>query len=334
MQNDRRQLLRLAHAMHHANTRPLEPPLPLLPEQLWADCRDLLRRLTKVERSGWRAAAREARRQLRSALGDLAEELAELQVALTAPPPAFASPQEIFQDLLTLEQEFQQVDWDLRDATLTVTTEPITLADVWLGRFAVQLRWKSLAPLPRIGCYQVLALEPSPAEKDEDITHPHVQGGMLCEGEAHGAIRQALVQGRLLDFFSIVRQVLETYNSGSPYVAIEDWFGVRCDACDAWLAADDVTVCCGCENALCGECRLYCCGCSDGCCARCLSACSCCEQDFCSGCLHACVRCDQPACSDCLDTHRICENCNENEHDDGPSAEVQPHCLGETAVSA
>jgi hypothetical protein len=335
MQPKRRQLLRLALTIHRAGAQPPKPALATLPEEVWRNCHALRGRLAKTEHQRWPGAAREVRRQLTSALAVLGEDLSEQRAALNAPlPPAYASPHEIFQDLLALEQEFNELDWDRRAGTLTVTTEPITLEDVPLGRFAIELRWKSLSPLPRIGCYQVIALDPNPAEKDDDITHPHVQGGMLCEGEAHQAIRQALRQGRLLDFFSIVRQVLETYNSGSPFAALDEWFGSRCDDCDAWVAAGDVTGCYGCENALCDGCRLFCSGCDDCYCARCLSACAGCDQDYCSGCLRACARCGELTCANCLDSHHICEDCHANQDDESPSAEVQPDGLGQAAVSA
>ena len=45
----------------------------------------------------------------------------------------------------------------------------------------------------------------------------------LCEGDGRSAIRQALAQGRLLDFFMLVAGGLRTYNAESPFVALEIW---------------------------------------------------------------------------------------------------------------
>ncbi len=41
-------------------------------------------------------------------------------------------------------------------------------------------------------------------------------------------IRTALEQGRLCDFFSLVRSILNTYSPDSPYVSLYDWCGVAC----------------------------------------------------------------------------------------------------------
>ncbi len=43
----------------------------------------------------------------------------------------------------------------------------------------------------------------------------------------------ALTEGRLLDFFMIVRQVLQTYSPDSPYVSLDDWYGRQCSDCDS-----------------------------------------------------------------------------------------------------
>jgi hypothetical protein len=181
-----------------------------------------------------------------------------------------------------------------------------------LGRFWIELRWKSLRPL-RLGCYHVVAREPNPAGTDESVTHPHVQDEFLCEGEAQESIHRALSQGRLLDFFVLVRCVLETYNSASPYVPIEDWGGIRCGDCDAHVPRDEVSRCCACSTRLCGECCSLCSGCDDDYCSECISRCAACDERCCSGCLSACTRCGKSICNDCLQPNGRCENCDDED---------------------
>ena len=57
MQSGKRELLRLAHAIHAANTETTRPAKRELPEASWGECRDFTRRLAYVEQKGWAAAA-------------------------------------------------------------------------------------------------------------------------------------------------------------------------------------------------------------------------------------------------------------------------------------
>ena len=109
--------------------------------------------------------------------------------------------------------------------------EPITLEDVYLGEFEIRLDVFRLSELSSRIPYTVIALHPHPASSSDDVTHPHVSGRHLCEGDGSAAIRAALSHGRLFDFFSMVLGVLRTYNSDSPYVRLEDWNGVSCYDC-------------------------------------------------------------------------------------------------------
>ncbi len=105
--------------------------------------------------------------------------------------------------------EFDQVTINLRERTLSVTTEPIDLEGLELGPFSILLDWNRLS---EHGSYRIVAEYPNPAHSNEEVTHPHVHDERLCEGGGHLAIRQSLQEGRLLDFFILVRQVLRTYN--------------------------------------------------------------------------------------------------------------------------
>jgi hypothetical protein len=48
---------------------------------------------------------------------------------------------EVYEDLLALEVDFEACDFDFRGRWLSVTTEPITLENVYLGPFEIRLDW-------------------------------------------------------------------------------------------------------------------------------------------------------------------------------------------------
>ena len=145
---------------------------------------------------------------------------------------------DIYADLVALDEEFAEVSFDRRGQTISVTTEPIELEGVYLGPFEIRLDWSDLAE-GHPGNYRVIAVDANPAAANESVTHPHVQDEAVCEGEGRQPIRKALEQGRLLDFFVIVANLLRTYNSDSPYVSLSDWHGVECADCGTTVSDDD-----------------------------------------------------------------------------------------------
>ncbi|MEQ8786526.1 MAG: hypothetical protein RIC55_09510, partial [Pirellulaceae bacterium] len=194
-------------------------------------CTDGARRLRRAEAKNWYGAARRLRNDLTITLDQLRCHAAEVQWALLdSPRPPIMPPQQIYHDLLALRDEFADFAIEMQCETVSVTTEPIRLEGLDLGAFTIELNW---GRIDHLDPYKVLAVDPQPATRDEDVVHPHVQGETLCEGEAKQAIHSALLQGRLFDFFLVVRQTLLTYNGGSAYVAIDEWSGRRCSDCDA-----------------------------------------------------------------------------------------------------
>ena len=142
-------------------------------------------------------------------------------------------------ELLSLAPEFDQVSFDFREETLSVVTPPIELHDVYLGKFEIRL---DLSSLRNSSPYEVIAHDSSYATVD-GTTHPHVSSNSLCEGTAQRPIQQALNDGRLFDFFMIVHQTLQTYNSGSAYISLSDWHGVECRECGDSIRDEDAYSC-------------------------------------------------------------------------------------------
>ena len=106
--------------------------------------------------------------------------------------------------------------------------------------------------------YTIHALEPNPAEGRPEVVHPHVDRHRLCEGDASMPIRRALDDGRLADFFALVRSVLRTYNPDSPYVELADWDAVVCFDCGDRCPSDDAATCEVCDRQMCRDCWVWC----------------------------------------------------------------------------
>jgi hypothetical protein len=227
---------------------------------------------------------------------------------------------------LALYDEFEDVEIDLDKHTLSVTTDRIVLGYIGLGRFEIRLDWKHLGS----SCaYRVVALDPNPATKSEDITHPHVQDEQLCEGDGRAAVQVALTECRFYDFFLLISQLLHTYGRGSAYVELDNWDAMPCEDCGDSIDEDRRYHCDRCGSTLCGSCSISCHGCDNGFCSDCLSVCSYCGQNFCSSCLQICSACRKRYCEDCLEAG-LCRSCHEEQHnkekkDDLPQSDaIQP----------
>ncbi|MFH1268857.1 MAG: hypothetical protein ABIK89_24285, partial [Planctomycetota bacterium] len=178
----------------------------------------------------------------------------------------------------------------------------------------------------------------------------HVQANQLCEGEGRSAIRRALREGRLLDFFVLVRQILQTYNGANAYVSLASWSGVQCRDCGELVGEDDRDSCEPCGADICTSCSSACARCGRTCCSECSETCPGCEERYCAGCLKPCAGCREPFCQECL-THENCSTCREDDkkedrdpesqpaipasgETEGASAPLQPLRLGEASVLA
>jgi hypothetical protein len=219
---------------------------------------------------------------------------------------------EIYKDLIALQEDFKELDFDVGPSRLSVTTDAIVLEGVYLGAFEIRLNW-ARASDPDRPCYHVIAKDPHPAESRDNVTHPHVMDEILCEGDGKHAIRLALSEGRLLDFFTLVAGVLRTYNPESPFVELALWHGSACSDCRAMVAEDYSYVCHRCGETLCGECETVCGGCEESYCSSCIGSCAACEESCCRGCLKRCDGCHRHVCSDCLNEQERCTKCHEEE---------------------
>lgn len=315
----RKSALRAALRIHEFLSKPRAKPEMDLPALEWSACIDFIRGIQKTRQRGWTEAGRVLTGRFAHRIEALREQLAELaarlgQASVSRVPP----PQQIYEDLLALEVEFEDFEIDLDQTKLSVTTDSIELEGQYLGEFKVVLNWS------RIGAsnsaFEVIADDPHPPVRDENVTHPHVTDDRLCEGEAKLPIRQALQQGRLFDFFMIVRQVLLTYNPDSAYVRLREWNGTCCADCDGVVLDDEGYACDRCGEFYCGGCSASCARCGYTVCNECNSYREVEHQRFP---LQPCTGCEDTYCKECL-TDGKCYYCREDGEDQETQEQERP----------
>lgn len=266
------------------------------------------RKMRKAHDHGFLNAAQRQKQNLEGMLSALEVELLSARRLLTVSVPAVSNYATILDDLNQIEEEFGTWTLERKSRSLAVHTGDIELEGVYLGPFEIQLKLAELEYCDPHTSFTILALDPHPAGTDSGVTHPHVNSGRLCAGEAVNAISEALRQGRLCDFFMIVRSVLTTYNPDSPYVKLDEWYGTACYECGDRTDEDHRYYCEACGYDYCDYCSSYCRGCEESRCNGCLTSCSDCDDSFCSSCLKACEECDAKCCSDCLEDG-LCAEC-------------------------
>lgn len=285
------------------------------------------RKIQKANDHQWLAAARKSKNRLERVLSDLpflisnAKQLLERRVN-TAPT---------FRDLIAeftqLEDEFCNITFDVDNITISVTTESVSLGDIYLGEFKITLHIDKLTESHRMSPYYVSALDPHPAATSSDVTHPHVSNDILCEGDGHTAICTALEQGRLCDFFTMIENILNTYNPDSPYVSLNEWEGRPCFDCGFICDSDESYYCSCCDNDFCESCSSYCRMCEETVCMGCAGTCDCCEGFICDRCVQQCSECENNFCDHCIE-NGICNQCleerNNNEEENEETQTIEP----------
>jgi len=294
----------------------------------WATIERLQHQIARASGRGWHRAARRLSQEMADALRRYHQdlEMALRTVEAHNVPRISSTPAEIYRDIQALQTEFDEVEIDIANQTISVTTDTIEFEGIDLGQFEIRLDWHRLGSSL---AYRLVARDPNPAATNSEVTHPHVQDETLCEGEGHCAIQAALAQGRIYDFMLLVSQVLHTYARGSAYVEMHDWTGVTCSDCGTMMSPDDSYSCqrCGCE--LCDDCHRLCAACEECYCSGCLSCCPECEMDFCRGCLDECPECGRDVCGNCMEDG-LCSSCQakqiqeeEENHDDNDESTTE-----------
>lgn len=295
---------------------------------------------------GWFRSAEKVRSRVSRNLCDFTHYLNQFKDVIDSDETKPQKLSGIFADLNQIEQEFGELKFDLKAKTISVITDSIELDGIPLGPFEIRLFIDQMSKLYSDTPYKAIALEPNPAATDDNVTHPHVSSEKVCEGDGHIAIRRAIEQGRLCDFFTMVINILQTYNPDSPYVSLDDWEGISCYDCGYTVAGDECYYCEDCEHDYCSQCSTYCQICDTTICMGCSFECPDCEQPVCQCCTASCSECGETVCKDCVTEEGLCKQCKEqrkdkqneenNQETEEPqtSSAVQPDSVGETAIHA
>lgn len=272
---------------------------------------------------GWLAASESCCKGIDRQLDEMPYAISKLQQLLDRRQKEVPTLSAVVEELKALDEEFDDVAFNAEEGALCVVTEPITLDDVYLGRFRILLDLDKLSELYQRHAYYIVAIDPHPAANDEAITHPHVSNEVLCEGDGAGAIRAALEEGRLCDFFSMVRSILTTYNPDSPYVPLSNWEGVACYDCGYVMDHESSYYCSHCDNPVCDNCSRVCTNCGEVICGECASRCEICDRSLCPKCAEAkCSECESICCESCLEDG-ICPTCKEERENEDEEHETQ-----------
>jgi len=289
------------------------------------------RRLSHCSKRGWHAAAKSLAEQTQRILAYLPYSATDAKWALDGFRTGVPSLREIYEELRQTEAEFGELKLNCETQDIAVVTDPIELEGVFLGDFEIRLHTASIGEAKLHTALSIVALDPHPAASNRHVTHPHVSDEQLCAGDGRTAIQATLSGGRICDFFTLVRSVLDTYNPDSPYVPLADWGGVICADCGYASGEDAARYCTVCDRDFCDECIDFCRRCEENVCRTCLEDCPACEETFCPGCMTECPKCHRRICRKCLEEN-LCLCVEENKETDDEPADEQPAGGGESAA--
>ncbi|MFO0815328.1 MAG: hypothetical protein U0796_19100 [Gemmatales bacterium] len=269
----------------------------------WGRVQQAYRRCQLAQEHGWLLCLPGLQTELFVALTGLADVISVLRNAYQPTPVQELTQSHWYLEVVQLYDEFPAVTFRKEQGRLRVETPAITLEHVELGAFAIDFaRDKS----PSINSFTITALDPNPASQNDEVTHPHVRDGELCAGDAKEPMKAALVSGRLVDAFLLIQSVLQTYNSHSAYVKLEQWQGTPCSDCSRSVDPEESYSCNRCGSTLCDHCYSSCSSCSSSFCPCCIRGCAVCHNDCCEACLEVSEGNGDPICRDCRTS---CDNC-------------------------
>lgn len=281
----------------------------------------------------WCESAEKIKTRVSRNVSDFSPHLQRFKECISGGKPKLPNLSDIFAELSQIEQELGEYKFDLKEKTISVITEPVTLEEIDLGPFEIRLFIDQISGIYNTAPYKVIALKPNPAGSDCNVTHPHVRYERLCEGDGYVPIRRALEQGRFYDFFTLIVNILQTYNPQSPYICLEDWEGRSCYDCGCAVTSDDCYYCEYCDREYCSNCSSYCQKCDTTVCLGCAYQCPSCEVPVCQNCTAKCKECEEVYCKDCLTEEGLCHDCEEQRKEDNNEEQENKSKQPETAAA-
>ena len=120
---------------------------------------------------GWFGAAEKIKTRVNRNLNDFSYKLQQFKNMADSDETKLPKLAVIFADLMQIEDEFGELNFDLKAKTVSVITDPITLDDISFGSFEIRLFIDQMTKLYSESPYKIIALEPNPAATDENVTH-------------------------------------------------------------------------------------------------------------------------------------------------------------------
>jgi len=301
--------------------------LPTLLHDSLQSCVALDSKVRKARIKGLAAAERAVHRQLIVSVNRLAKHVESTSLKSPKPDKTMGV-KDIYADIKAVEEEFGGYTWCHNYNILSVITGPIEMKGIPLGSFKIALNLSHFGePFDVEGGVSVTALD---ANCSSGYPHPHVsEGGYVCLGEGLHTIRKAVEEGRVLDYFIILKQILNSYDAEGAYKRLEHWGeeededrdacadcgydtteATYCEPCDQYFCCDCYTRCESCDDAVCESCSVICRSCATGHCPGCAETkCNDCGGSLCGTCSseRSCEECSVPLCEPCA--WRRCRDC-------------------------
>lgn len=184
-------------AMRHDQVRWAQPVVDQMP-QIARSSTQLTRAVSHTRlNTAPHILAERLLRQLQTTTRDMQVLSGQLAADMCSPSVPL---RDLLGELDQLESEFGQWRFNAATSELSVTTEPIELEGIELGRFEIQLGLGQPITTLITGLFRVHALEPSPAASNQEVTHPHISGEALCVGDSGPELIRSLRFGRVCDF--------------------------------------------------------------------------------------------------------------------------------------
>ncbi|MHA2069553.1 MAG: hypothetical protein ACXABY_34755 [Candidatus Thorarchaeota archaeon] len=120
---------------------------------------------------GWFRSAEKIKARVNRNLCDFSYRLQQFKNLADSDEIKLPKLADIFADLLQIEDEFGELNFDRNAKTVSVITDPVILDGLALGTFEVRLLVDQIGKLYTKSPYEVIALEPNPAATDSNVTH-------------------------------------------------------------------------------------------------------------------------------------------------------------------
>lgn len=207
-------------------------------------------------------------------------------------------------EIRAMQEDFGELAYDFEGRKISAVLGPFEVEGVQFGRFKVELSTITLGKVfPDYRPY-VQALDPNypPHDYDGGHPHPHVRRNTICIGRGEQAFEKSVSEARVLDSFTIINSVLDTYGI-EPYMPIDAWLGNRCPDCSRFFSLDNGEggMCYSCEENYCEQCSGICCEVGEYMCIVCRREeeyiCTRCEIAGCASCNRECAGCGQRYCT-------------------------------------